>query len=125
MSLADQFVGQAGAVAQVAPDKFLGFFNGLLDRADTQLAVRDTQNDLGSGLEAELAAYFGGDDDPPAFGHFGSKCCHEGLYVSRNPNMAGYSKYGNACRNWRGGLPTGYGLACSNVRFTGQWTNCV
>ena len=52
MPLVDQFVGQAVAIAQVAPDKFLGLFNGVPDGADTQFAVRDTQNDLGSGLEA-------------------------------------------------------------------------
>jgi hypothetical protein len=76
VTLGDQFVGQAGAIGHMVPNKFSGPFDGLLDRADPQLAVRDNQDDLGSGLAAELTTNFGRDDNPPAFGHFGSKCWH-------------------------------------------------
>ena len=81
--LGDQFVGQTGAIGNVSANKFSGPFDGLLDGMDPQFTFRYGQHNLGPGLEAELTANFGGDDDPAAFGHFGSECWHVRPHMSQ------------------------------------------
>jgi hypothetical protein len=95
MPLGDQFIGQAGTFAHVAANKFSGPFDCLLDRADPQFPVRDTQNDLRAWLEAELAANFGGNDDPSTFGHFRSECSHVRVGMSCSSIVAYNPIYDN------------------------------
>ena len=77
MPLADQLAGQTGVFPYMAPNKFSRSFDGPMEGSDPQLTVRDTQNNFGSRLEAQLTANFGGDDNPSALGHFRAKRCHE------------------------------------------------
>src|ERR1051325_9299542 len=65
------------------------------DVAIPQLAVACSQNELGAGVEAQLTANFGGNDDAASFGDFGSVCCHVSV------RMSYFGLYGMKSEMWQ------------------------